>query len=87
MSHTHNSSEMGMSLKQIKIAKSEKKVYLQNMDQKIIIIIADGANLFCTSTDIGILSVTICNELRKRQRWFTINKNIDHHKDKMHDFL
>ena len=35
------------------------------MDQKIIIVIADGANLFCTSTDMWILSVTICNELRK----------------------
>ena len=38
------------------------------------IIFADDTNLFCTSKDIVSLSVTICNELMKLEKWFALNK-------------
>ena len=38
------------------------------------IIFADDTNLFCTSKDIVSLSVTICKELMKLDRWFAQNK-------------
>ena len=40
----------------------------------ILVISADGANLFCTNKDIRSLSVTICNELIKLKKWFALNK-------------
>ena len=39
-----------------------------------LIIFADETNLFCTSKDIVSLSVTICNELMKLEKWFALNK-------------
>ena len=38
------------------------------------IIFADDTNLFRTSKDIVSLSVTICNELMKLEKWFALNK-------------
>ena len=38
------------------------------------ILYADGTNLFCTSKDIVCLSVAICNELIKLEKWFPLNK-------------
>ena len=37
------------------------------------IMFADDTNLFCTSKDIVSLSVTICNELVKLEKWFALN--------------
>ena len=40
---------------------------------KFIISVYD-TNLFCTSKDIVSLSVTICNELMKLEKWLALNK-------------
>ena len=37
------------------------------------IIFADDTNLFCTSEDIVSLSITICNELMKLDKWLALN--------------
>ena len=59
----------------------EPKLFILYIDDMVnvsnifkFIIIADATNLFCTSKDIVSLSVTICNELMKLEKCFTLNK-------------
>ena len=39
------------------------------------IIFADDTNFFCTNKGIVSLSVTICNELMKLEKWFALNES------------
>ena len=57
------------------------KLFILNINDMVdasnifkFIIFADDTSLFCTSKDIVSLSVTICNEIMKLEKWFAFNK-------------